>query len=94
MSILEFAIKFFQDSGVAIYFSIAIMAVGMSIAIERYVFLNRARAQNRKLWAQVLPMLQSAGRLRTPFGERAFGERAAAEGALAEVQARLTRFKK
>ncbi len=59
MSILEFAIKFFQDSGVAIYFSIAIMAVGMSIAIERYVFLNRARAQNRKLWAQVLPMLQN-----------------------------------
>ena len=59
MNIVEFAVKFFQDSGVAIYFSIAIMAVGMSIAIERYIFLNRARAQNRKLWAQVLPMLQS-----------------------------------
>ena len=59
MSIFDFAIKFFQDSGVAIYFSIAIMAVGMSIAIERYIFLNRARAQNRKLWAQVLPMLQN-----------------------------------
>jgi biopolymer transport protein ExbB len=59
MSIIEFAIKFFQDSGVAIYFSIAIMAVGLSIAIERYIFLNRARSQNRKLWAQVLPMLQS-----------------------------------
>ena len=67
MSILEFAIKFFQDSGVAIYFSIAIMAVGMSIAIERYVFLNRARAQNRKLWAQVLPMLQN-GKF-TPVGD-------------------------
>ena len=59
MSIFDFAIKFFLDSGVAIYFSIAIMAVGMSIAIERYIFLNRARAQNRKLWAQVLPMLQN-----------------------------------
>lgn len=59
MSIFEFAVKFFQDSGVAIYFSIAIMAVGLSIAIERYIFLNRARQQNRKLWAQVLPMLQN-----------------------------------
>jgi biopolymer transport protein ExbB len=59
MNIVEFAVKFFQDSGVAIYFSIAIMAVGLSIAIERYVFLNRARAQNRKLWAQVLPLLQN-----------------------------------
>ena len=27
-----FAVKFFQDSGVAIYFSIAIMAVGLAIA--------------------------------------------------------------
>jgi biopolymer transport protein ExbB/TolQ len=59
MNIIDFAIKFFQDSGVAIYFSIAIMAIGMSIAIERWIFLNRARSQNRKLWAQVLPMLQS-----------------------------------
>jgi len=59
MTLFEFAVKFFQDSGVAIYFSIAIMAVGLSIAIERYIFLNRARNQNRKLWAQVLPMLQS-----------------------------------
>ena len=59
MSILEFAVKFFQDSGVAIYFSIAIMAIGLAIAIERYIFLNRARSQNRKLWAQVLPMLQN-----------------------------------
>ena len=58
MSALDFAVKFFQDSGVAIYFSIAIMAVGLAIAIERYVFLNRARNQNRKLWEQVLPMLQ------------------------------------
>jgi biopolymer transport protein ExbB/TolQ len=34
------------------------MAMGLAIAIERFIFLNRARAENRKLWAQVLPMLQ------------------------------------
>ena len=60
MSVLDFAVKFFQDSGVAIYFSIAIMAVGLAIAIERWVFLNKARAQNRKLWAKVLPLLQKS----------------------------------
>ncbi len=59
MSVFEFAVKFFQDSGVAIYFSIAIMAVGLAIAIERFIFLSRARSENRKLWAKVLPMLQS-----------------------------------
>jgi biopolymer transport protein ExbB len=58
VSLFDFAIKFFQDSGVAIYFSIAIMAVGLSIAIERYIFLSRARAANRRLWEQMLPMLQ------------------------------------
>lgn len=58
MSLFDFAIKFFQDSGVAIYFSIAIMAVGLSIATERYIFLSRARAANRRLWDQMLPMLQ------------------------------------
>jgi biopolymer transport protein ExbB len=59
MTPIEFAVKFFQDSGVAIYFSIAIMAIGLAIAVERWIFLNRARRQNSKLWSQVLPMLQS-----------------------------------
>jgi biopolymer transport protein ExbB len=59
MSVFEFAVKFVQDSGMFIYVSMLIMAVGLAIAIERYIFLQRARSQNRKLWAQVLPMLQS-----------------------------------
>ncbi len=59
MSVVDFAVKFFQDSGVAIYFSIAIMAVGLAIAIERFIFLRQARADNRKLWAKMLPVLQS-----------------------------------
>jgi biopolymer transport protein ExbB len=67
MTIIDFAVKFFQDSGVAIYFSIAIMAIGLAIAIERYVFLNRARSQNRQLWAQVLPLLQG-GRFKDALG--------------------------
>ena len=36
-----------------------IMALGLTIAIERFVFLNRARSENRRLWEQLLPMLQS-----------------------------------
>jgi biopolymer transport protein ExbB len=58
MSLIDAGIKFFQDSGLAIYPSIAIMAVGLAIAIERFVFLQKARAQNSKLWGQLLPMLQ------------------------------------
>jgi biopolymer transport protein ExbB len=63
MTFFDTAVKFFQDSGFAIYPSILIMAIGLAIAIERFIFLYRARGQNRKLWDQVLPLLQS-GKLR------------------------------
>lgn len=59
MSAFDTAVKFFQDSGLFIYPSILIMALGLAIAIERFVFLNRARAENRKLWEHMLPMLQN-----------------------------------
>jgi biopolymer transport protein ExbB/TolQ len=59
MSTFEFVVKFFQDSGVFIYISVSIMAIGLAIAIERFIFLARARSANRKLWAQVQPMLQN-----------------------------------
>jgi len=52
-------VKFFQDCGLFIYPSLLIMALGVAIAIERFVFLNRARSQNSKVWSQVLPMLQN-----------------------------------
>ena len=63
MTLIDSAVKFFQDSGLAIYPSILIMAIGLAIAVERYVFLKRAGSENRKLWSQLLPMLQG-GRLK------------------------------
>ena len=58
MNAFNTALKFFQDCGLFIYPSVFIMALGVSIAVERFLFLNKARAQNRKVWAEVLPMLQ------------------------------------
>jgi biopolymer transport protein ExbB/TolQ len=58
METYTMVVKFFQDSGVFIYFSLLIMAVGVSIAIERHLFLGRARRQNRKMWDELLPLLQ------------------------------------
>ncbi len=63
MDPLSTVIKFFQDCGLFIYPSALIMALGVTIAVERYIFLTKARSQNRKVWAQVLPMLQK-GQLR------------------------------
>jgi len=58
MNTFQTAVKFFQDCGLFIYPSILIMALGLAIAIERFIFLSKARSENRKVWSQVLPMLQ------------------------------------
>ncbi|MBL0089786.1 MAG: MotA/TolQ/ExbB proton channel family protein [Ideonella sp.] len=67
MTNLQTAIKFFQDCGPFLYPSLLIMALGVSIAIERYVFLQRARSDNRRLWEQMFPLLK-AGQFRDVMG--------------------------
>ncbi|MBS1246269.1 MAG: flagellar motor protein MotA [Proteobacteria bacterium] len=59
-------VKFFQDSGVFIYPSILVLALGLSIAIERFIYISRARSTNRKMWDDILPMLQ-AGKFQQVF---------------------------
>ena len=66
MNIYSTIVKFFQDSGVFIYPSILILALGLSIAIERFIYINRARRSNRSTWDQILPMLQ-AGKFQQVF---------------------------
>ncbi len=63
MNAFQTAVKFLQDCGPFLYPSLTMMAIGLAIAVERFLFLNRARAQNRSLWAQLLPVLQ-AGRFK------------------------------
>jgi len=58
MSTFDTIVKFFQDCGLFIYPSLLIMASGLSIAIERFIVLGRARADNRRMWDRILPMLQ------------------------------------
>lgn len=59
MNTFNTVVKFFVDCGPFLYPSLLMLAIGLSIAIERFLFLNRARSENRKLWDQVLPLLQS-----------------------------------
>jgi biopolymer transport protein ExbB/TolQ len=68
-------VKFFQDCGFFIFPSLAIMALGLSIAIERFVFLQRARSENRRLWDHILPLIQG-GKLQQVYGATAKSEAA------------------
>ncbi len=67
MNSFQTVVKFFVDCGPFLYPSLTLMALGLAIAIERFIFLRRARSDNRRLWDQVLPMLQS-GRFREVLG--------------------------
>jgi len=59
MSAFDTVVKFFHDSGVAIYPSLLIMALGLAVAIERFIFLQKQRADNRRMWDKMLPLLQN-----------------------------------
>jgi len=75
MEAINTIIKFFQDCGFFIYPSLLIMALGLSIAIERFIFLHRSRGENRKMWNQLLPQLQ-AGKLQQVYGATSKSETA------------------
>ena len=59
MDTFNTVVKFFVDCGPFLYPSLAMMTIGLAIAIERFIFLRRARSENRALWDKVLPLLQS-----------------------------------
>lgn len=67
MITFDMAVKFFRDCGLFIYPSLIILAMGLSIAIERWLFLRRARSQNKREWAHMLPLLQG-GQLKEVLG--------------------------
>ncbi len=67
MNAFQTALKFIHDCGFFIYPSLTIAAMGIAIAIERLLFLNRARSQNRQFWDKVQPLLQ-AGQLKEVQG--------------------------
>jgi biopolymer transport protein ExbB len=59
MDTFNTVVKFFVDCGPFLYPSLTMAALGVAIAIERFMFLRKARNENRKVWEQVLPMLQA-----------------------------------
>lgn len=59
MSIYNILVKFFQDGGVFMYPITLVLAAGLAVAIERFVYLSRSRTRNRKLWDELIPLLKS-----------------------------------
>ncbi len=51
-------IKFIQDGGFWMYPIMLVMAVGIALSIERYIYLSLSRISNRHMISKVLPLLQ------------------------------------
>ncbi len=57
MDIYSSIVNFFQDGGVFMYPIVIVFALGLAIAIERYVYLSISGVNNRRLWKQLMPMV-------------------------------------
>jgi biopolymer transport protein ExbB/TolQ len=59
MNFINSVINFFRDGGFFLYPLALIFVVGVSIAVERFVYLTRETARNRGLWDELVPALSS-----------------------------------
>ena len=59
MDFMYSIVRFFSGGGAFMFPILLVAAVGVAIALERYLTLTMLGARNRKAWAQVQPLLAS-----------------------------------
>lgn len=59
MSMYESVVTFFQSGGVFMLPIVCILALGLAIAIERYVYLSSIRVKNQVAWKKIQTILAS-----------------------------------
>ena len=51
-------VRFFQEGGFFMYPIMFVLALGVAIALERYIYLTLQKSSNRSAWNKMLPLLQ------------------------------------
>ena len=59
MNAFSAIVRFFQEGGLFMYPIVIVLALGLAIAIERWLYLTMATASNKSLWNKVAPYLKS-----------------------------------
>jgi biopolymer transport protein ExbB/TolQ len=59
MDVYTTTVKFFQEGGLFMYPIAIVLALGLAIALERWLFLTMTTAKNKALWNAVTPFLKS-----------------------------------
>ena len=57
MNFYSTIVDFFQAGGLFMYPIVVVLAFGMAIALERYIFLTAAKTSNKRLWKKVMPAI-------------------------------------
>mgnify|MGYP000527741460 CR=1 FL=1 len=57
MELLTTIVRFFQEGGVFMYPIVAMLVIGLAIAVERSLYLRRTRKQNRTTWESIAPLV-------------------------------------
>ena len=57
MDTFDLIVNFFKQGGVFLYPIAAVFVIGLVVAVERFIYLSRVSAGNRRLWAQLSPLL-------------------------------------
>ena len=60
MEIYDVIVRFFQEGGSFMFPIAVVLAIGLAIALERFMFLSVAKRTNQKAFKQIEPMLESA----------------------------------
>jgi biopolymer transport protein ExbB len=58
MEFYHSVVGFFQSGGLFMYPIAVVLALGLAIAIERYIYLSLAKASNQRLWNRLMPLLK------------------------------------
>ena len=59
MELYTTVVKFFQEGGVFMYPILVVLALGLAIAIERWLYLTMTGTVNAAMWKKLTPLLQS-----------------------------------
>ncbi len=59
MNALDMIINFFKQGGAFLYPIAAVFTLGLAIAAERFVYLTRVARGNKRLWAELAPLIKA-----------------------------------
>ncbi|MDH5517944.1 MAG: MotA/TolQ/ExbB proton channel family protein [Gammaproteobacteria bacterium] len=59
MDIFNSLINFFQTGGLFMYPILIVLALGVAIALERYIVISKSQLSMRRTWGRLLPLLET-----------------------------------